>query len=503
MANIAAIDIGSNAIRLIIANVQNQDSYEPVINQREAIRLGKDVFATGVISAMTLEKCQSAFTNFKKTIETHNVQSYRAIATSALRDAKNQKDFVKHINATCGISVKVISGTEEARLVSLAISKKVDLKESIALLVDIGGGSVELTITSDGNIISTESLNMGTVRFLQLLENKKKGLNIFDRIVKSYSKHFRRRLKKHLGKKKINFMVATGGTVENLGSVGKQFYEEKNENALNAKTLTRILNDMQGMSVEDRMGKYNLKADRADVIIPALILLTQIAKQAQIEDVLIPCVGLKEGILFDIISNGVTVKSLHSKRAELVSFAIELGKKFDFDEAHSDSVSKIALQIFDRTQKLHDLPKDYRVLLELAALLHDVGSHINIDSHHKHSQYIIRSCNFIGLNESQKNIVSCIARYHRKSVPKMEHVEFAALAPSDRKAVKAMASILRIAEVLSSEDDINTSDIKFYSKPGKIFLKISPRPDLILQKVNLKAQVKPFEEIFKVNLLIR
>ncbi len=503
MTNIAAIDIGSNAIRLVIASISKDNTYQIIHSKRESIRLGKEVFSSGKISQQNLQKCAVVFADFKNILESFSVKLYRAVATSALRDASNKKDFIKEISKSSGIKIEIISGLEEARLTTLAVTNKVNLKNKLALLVDIGGGSTEISIALNGEIISSDSMNMGTVRFLQILEDKKRASDIFNRLVKSYASALKRRIKKDIGKKEFNILVATGGTVSHLGVVGKTHFGEEQTDKITVKTLKKIQEVLQLLSIEDRVLKYNLKPDRADVILPAITMLCQISKQIKSEELFIPETGLKEGVLLDLISSQKEISDTKLARDKLLSFSLKLGEKYAFDEEHAKSVSALALQIFDRTQKLHELDKESRVLLEMASLLHDIGDFINIDGHHKHSYYIISSANFLGLSHVNKMIVACITKYHRKSVPKMEHIEYSSLPLDARKKVRILSAILRVAEILGSFETDTPLEIKFYIRPPKVLLKIFPKTDLLFKKYLLRSQVVPLEKALNIKLMIR
>src|SRR6185369_6912557 len=215
MPTIAAIDVGSNAIRLAIANVNADSSYQIVYNVREPVRLGQDVFTKGTISAHTIDKMVETFTNFKKKLEEHSVTRVKAVGTSAVREATNRDVVLKAVNKAAGIELVVIGGEEEAWLIHLAVKTTVNLKNKVALLVDIGGGSVEVVLADDSNVLCTESYSMGSVRLLKILDEKA-GEERFNQLVTEYVDATQRRLEQEIKNQKIDICVGTGGSIESI-----------------------------------------------------------------------------------------------------------------------------------------------------------------------------------------------------------------------------------------------------------------------------------------------
>ncbi len=300
MQTIAAIDVGSNAIRLLIAKVDEKGQPLAMESRRAAVRLGKDAFLNGVISEASMQATVDAFTEFQKEIHERGVCQFRAVSTSATREASNQKVLAERIRQATGIRVEVISGKEEARLIHLAVSKVVDLQRTTALLIDIGAGSVEATLSVNGNIISTESYKIGALRLLSLLgQPGNHGLSDEERVLDLIQIPLRR-IREILHNQPTTLLVGTGGNMEALGEMAYKFLHCRNNRMISRKDLGILIKRMGSLSYEERIHQFDLSPDRADVILPAAIVLKAMAEETGLPEITIPRTSLKEGLLWDL-----------------------------------------------------------------------------------------------------------------------------------------------------------------------------------------------------------
>jgi exopolyphosphatase / guanosine-5'-triphosphate,3'-diphosphate pyrophosphatase len=503
MPLLAAIDVGSNALRLIIGSVDAAKNFTPVDNLREPVRLGADVFSNGgLISDSTIDQAAAAFKRFKEAMDQRGVVFSRAVGTSALRDAVNRDKFLDRIEQQSGIQLEVISAEEEARLLHLAVSKKINLKNRTAMLIDIGGGSTEVTLVVDGAIFSTESYKLGAVRLLHVLDERKAGARRFVQLVQEYVQATRQRLKREIGSKKIDLFVATGGNVETLGSLRKELLRGEKDTSIDVDELDSLVRKLQALSYEERIQQLRLRPDRADVIVPASIILQHIVQVAGVEEVLLPKVGLKDGLLWDLLLDQDD-EGHRAHRDEAVASALQVGRKFMFDEQHATAVAKFAVQLFDQTRALHNLGLDQRPLLEVAALLHDIGTFVSPNDHHKHSHYLILASPLIGLNQAQKAIVANVARYHRKSLPKPQHDTYRVLSSKERILVSKLAAILRIADAMDTEHASRVKSFSAEYKKPNLQFSLRGEGDLLLEKWAMIKKGEMFEEVFGVRVGIQ
>lgn len=297
---LAAIDIGSNAIRMVIA----ESSIQGILMLRKyrvPIRLGADVFEKGKISGKNLRAAARAFAKFQKISKKAQVTELRAVGTSALREAQNGKAFVELIRRKSGIQIEIIDGVEEARLIHLAVSKELHLDHHSVLLIDIGGGSVELTFTENGMMSSTQSFPFGTVRTLNHLKQKKLVESQLNLVIGEFITPLAHYVHSHLTEKKPELGIGTGGNVEALGRLKSRLLKKGSRSLLSLSELEQIIDKLKVLTVKDRIEKLKLKPDRADVILPAALVVQAAMKQAGLNRLLIPYVGLKDGILWSLL----------------------------------------------------------------------------------------------------------------------------------------------------------------------------------------------------------
>lgn len=332
MLNVAAIDVGSNAMRMVVGVVDESWRVSTLESVRLPIRLGQDVFSKGFLEEKTIQQTEDAFLRFKHVARSFDVQRLRAVATSAVREARNRDLLLDRVLRSSGIEIEVISGEEEARLIHLAVIRELNLKDkrsTIALhapggvpadkrstiashapgggpvdkptlLVDIGGGSVEVTIFTGRNIISTDSYGMGTVRLLERLDPDHTSSRHFGKLVRQYADAVRDRIERDLGDQKIQLCAGTGGNVEEIGRLRQKLFKAESGRCIALEELEILIERLDRMSYEERMRKFKLRADRADVILPAAVVLHMIAREAGVKHIAIPNVGLKDGLLLDI-----------------------------------------------------------------------------------------------------------------------------------------------------------------------------------------------------------
>lgn len=501
MPTLAAIDVGSNAIRLLIGKVNGDRSIEIVENIREPVRLGQDVFTSGIITEETIEKAAEAFGHFKAIAERHDARWKKAVATSATREALNRELFLDRIERAGGVTVDVISGEEEARLIHLAVSSKFNLKNKRVMLIDIGGGSVEITLVADDQILSTESYRMGTVRLLQLLEEKQRGEKQFTQLVREYVDAAQKRVRKELGDEKIELCIGTGGNVEALGELRRDLLKKDRSNIITLDELELLLRRLQSLTYEERVRQLQLRPDRADVIVPAAIVLQKVVRLAGVEELHIPAVGLKDGLLLDMIQELYGEKT-SSPREQVMAAALQIGRKYMFDERHGLTVARYATQLFDETRSLHNLPIEYRTLLEVAALLHDIGTFVSMTDHHKHTFYLLMATPIIGLSKQQNLLVANIARYHRKSVPKVSHEAYAALSTKERVVVSKLAALLRLADAMDNEHESRVKNFEVEVKKPRFIMRLKGEGDLLLEKWALMKKASMFEQVFNLKFSV-
>lgn len=499
MLKISAIDVGSNAMRMAVGEVDEKWRVNVIENIRLPVRLGGDVFGNGFLAKKTIQQAEEAFLRFKHLAETHNVHRLRAVATSAAREASNGALLIDRIRRTSGIELEIVSGEEEARLIHQAVVHALKLKDKRTLLIDIGGGSVEVTISNGRSIISTESYNMGTVRLLEKLDDGRKPKHTFGKLVREYAEAARYRIERDLGDGKIQVCAGTGGNVEEIGRLRQKLFKGESDRLVTLPELEKLIERLTDMSYAERMRKLNLRPDRADVILPASIVLHLVAKEAGVKQIAIPNVGLKDGILLDLAED-LSKGARPSRREQVWESALHLGRKFRFDERHARLTARLAARLFQQTKPLHDLENDSLLLLEMGSLLHDIGHFINTVDHDKHAFYLLNATRLIGLSQRDQNIAANLVRYHRKRTPTTEDENFKALSQKDRLIVLKLCALLRLADSMDVSHTAHVEDVILRETKSGWRMKIVGKDELLLENWSIAKRKSLFEEVFGVSL---
>lgn len=501
MQKIAAIDVGSNALRLVVADLDDRWHVQPVENIRMPVRLGEDAFSNNFFREQTIQQAVEAFTQFSRIINDFGVSKVRAVATSAVRETLNSNVLVDRIFLASGIELEVISGEEEARLVYLAAADAVDLSGKRAMLVDIGGGSVEITLTKDGNILSASSHNLGTVRMLQRFhaEGLASQPQQFGLLLREYTDAGRRRIEQAMGNAKVDIMVGTGGNVEEIGELRRKVFKRDSNRSVTVEELNDLVTLLERMSVKQRINRLGLRPDRADVILPAAVVLKMVSEIAGVSEILIPNVGLKNGLLLDLAHNMAEEKHLPDHNQAWGS-AVRLGQKYQFNLEHALFVSRLATGLFDQTQDLHQLNGEERLVLEIGALLHDIGHFINTVDHDQHGYYLLRANHIIGLSERQQEMVACLVQFHRKGVPYHDNTNTSILSQKDRLVVTKLCAFLRLADALDASHTQRVTNATLIRDRSGWVLNLEGSDDLTLEKWSVLKRRALFQEIFGVTL---
>jgi exopolyphosphatase/guanosine-5'-triphosphate,3'-diphosphate pyrophosphatase len=398
--------------------------------------------------------------------------------------------------------VEVISGEEEARLIHLAVSKAIDLQKYVALLVDIGGGSMETTLSVNGNIIFAESYKIGAVRLLSQLKTPDRPDVSFKDLVREFIQSPLRRLQKILQDQPVNLLISTGGNVETLGELAHKLFLHKNNSTLSLKDLELLIERLENTSYEDRIHQLGLRPDRADVILPAAILLKAVADETHQPEISIPHVSLKEGVLWDLAEQ-ITPGTRLSRHDQVWVSIQRLGSKYGMDEGHARHVAELAGSIFDQTRMLHALGPEQRLMLEAAAYLHDIGHFISTIDHDKHGYYILTANPMIGLTDEQQSMVASMVRYHRRQQPSLEDPSFRLLQQKDRLVVMKLLSILRIADGLDTNRSGRVREIGLTNERSAWEMDLKGEGDLLLEKWTADKRKSLFCELFGVTLEIK
>jgi len=504
--HIAAIDAGSNAVRLSVARAYSALDIEPLHHERYSLRLGEGVFVRHRFSDDTFKKGVKAFRHFREIMDEYGVTRYRAVGTSASREARNRDAFIHTIKQKTGMRLEVISAGEESRLGREAVLAAVGPEAPPRCIVDLGGGSLEVSVLRDHAVELGAQLPVGTVRLMTTL-----GL---PGVIRPAQGEQVRRYVRALLESKLpsrpnlgdSVAVALGGNAETLANVAPG-PRQHGLPTLEVSLLRERLPDILDRDVRERMKSYAVRRDRADVMGIAAITFVTLGRYLNIRCFAIPGVGIREGLLQDIARESFSRKEPHrydSAARQLLVGARSFARRLEYDQPHAEHVRELSILLFDQLQPVHHLPAQSRVLLEAGALLHDVGHMVSYRGHHKHGEYLVMNADIPGLEGRDRAIVASLVRYHnRKSEPAGHHVAYSSLANNDKRIVRRLASIVRMAEALDHSHRQRVTNLHASFQRGAVALQVTASGDVAEDLRDAARGAELFEKEFHVQLYFR
>ncbi len=494
---IAGVDVGATSVRMAVAQVGPAGELELLEELVHPVALGLDTFRLGQVTAKTTRALCQVLANFQRKLGEYGAIDCRAVATSAVRDAANQDVLIDRIRHETGLTLEVLDPVEETRFTYQYLLPRLD-PELLApakhtLIVDLGGGSTEYMVLRGGNLVFVGSRRLGTSRLFHgmggadcgdshlLLESVIRNVvgSTLD-LCRAYSlsecviinAQLRRALSKRPGVREV-----AGGLF------------------VPVETLHACLAEAQKLSAEELCARFEVGRGEAELLLPALLVVESFLENVRAERVLLSEVDLLGGILHDMALRRTGQDPERAFHKQVVGSALGVAKKFQFDREHSLQVAKLALQIFDQIAGFLDLSGHDRLLLEVAAILHDIGMYISEQAHHKHSAYLVRWAEIVGLPLEQRILASHIARYHRKSHPRPQHIEFFALPAVDRLRVIKLAAILRVGDALDRSHRQPVSRLRLELGEDELVIHARANEELAVENVALREKGRLFEEV--------
>jgi exopolyphosphatase / guanosine-5'-triphosphate,3'-diphosphate pyrophosphatase len=443
---ISAIDIGSNSIRQTIADVSPSGVIRVIDEMKAAPRLGAGLYETGSLSEIAIQNALITLSRMETLGAQLGVKRTEVVATSAVRDADNGEEFLQRVRAETGLRVRILRGEDEARLSFRSALAHFDLGTGRAVVMDIGGGSLELALAEDGLVERLVSLPLGAIHMSERYlahDTKKKGMR---RLRKEVRFELRRSLAaRHWHTPRI---FCSGGTFTSLASmylarIGMEKAKTVHGTVIPRVELEHIVDMLQSMSIAERQTVPGLNAARSDIITGGLAVAAEVAARLEAKELVVSAYGIREGILLETAHIAPAPADAGEARNRSV---LQLAERSRYEEAHSRHVQKLALQLFDSIgQRIGCAPEDRRLLAD-AALLHDIGYHISYDKHNKHSYHLIEHAELLGMTPADQLVVANVARYHRGAEPKKKHRNYGGLDRPLRQTVKRLSAILRVAD---------------------------------------------------------
>lgn len=500
---VAAIDIGSNALRMVIAEVLPDGQTEVLERFQRAVRLGQDTFRRGRLSGQTMQAAIAILRDFRERLDFYKVERVRAVATSAVREASNADSFLNRVFMATGLNLEVIATSEESRLtvsaVREALGDALGVNRGHALIAEAGGGSTLLTFLEKGEISLSQSLRLGSVRLQETLATTEEPPERSAELLRQHIANVIATVQSSLPLGRIGSFVAVGGDARFAGrQVGKPTSVPEVD-LVTRSALDKLVRRCAKHSAEELSKKYSLPFSEAETLVPALLVYRQLLHETRAKRMIVSHVSLRDGLLLEL-AHHVRGEEDTALVGSVIHSALSIAEKYRVDLDHARNVAEVAVRLFDELQPEHGLGTRHRLLLRVAGLLHEIGSFVSNAAHHKHSYYLIANSEIFGLNRDDTEIVAHVARYHRRSAPKPSHLEYIALPRESRLVVNKLAAILRVADALARTRGRKLPALRWERRGDEFVICAPGGGELILERRSLAAKGDMFEDIFGMTL---
>src|SRR3954451_3803809 len=490
---LAAIDVGSNKIRLTVAEVQEDDTYRILDEEREMVRLGENLDRTGRLSDASIARSLAAIGKMKAIADGFKITELRAIATSAVREASNGRAFIRDVARQHKVNIEVISGEEEAQLAFRTASRHFDFQGRPTAVVDIGGGSVEVILSAGTAVDHVYSLPLGAVRVTERLVHSdplkpkhwKEMKDEIDRGIRSIVRQPAHR---------AELMIGSGGTFTSLAHMSK-FQREGRHGSVQGYVLTpaeiiHLLRRLRETPLEARREIPGLSADRADIIIAGAAVISRLVRGLDTQQIMVNERGIRDGLLLQMIAE-LRARRPESQRGTRIEWARHFARKAHSNEPHCAHVAGLALQIFDGVKGRFDLPVASREVLQAAAILHDIGYLISHSKNHQHGYHLIMPAALPGFTPHEVELIPNVVRYARRAFPRERHENLAYLAGADRRLIARLSGILRIADGLDRTHSQTVTGLKVRALRGRLRMSLEAKsfPEIEIEDAARKTDL--------------
>jgi exopolyphosphatase/guanosine-5'-triphosphate,3'-diphosphate pyrophosphatase len=504
---VAVIDIGATSIRMAIGEIDEAGHVRTLETLSQAVSLGKDTFSEGAIRKSTMEECVRVLRAYHQVVSQYRIKipdNVRVVATSAVREARNRLAFIDRVYIATGWDVDPIDEAEVNRVTYLGIEPYLRNEASLAhartMVVEVGGGSTELLLVANGNVVSAHTFRIGSLRLRQALEGYHAPAVKIQGVMASQIQRMVDEVREQVLGTGTLEMIALGGDMRFAAAQLVADWRPEELTRVPVAALEDFTSRLIAMSDDRIVHRYHLSFPEAETVGPALLTYVMFARAFDLPHVLLTNTNLRDGLLHEMAA---TQPWTHEFRQQIVRSAMNLGAKYDYDEAHASHVARLVSRLFEQLQSEHKLDSRHEVLLHVAALLHEVGAYVSNRSMHKHSMYLIRSSEIFGIGKRNLLLVALTARYHRRASPQPMHEGYAMLTRDERVAISKMAAMLRVAVALDESRSQRIRDFTCGVEGSRLVISIPQADDLSLEQLALQQNGSLFEEVFGLRVLLR
>lgn len=503
----AVIDIGTASVRMAIGELSEANGVRPITTLSQAVNLGRDTFLKGVIDRGTIEECVRVLKSYRRILNEYGVErtdQIRVVGTSAVREAQNRLTFLDRIYTATGFQVEPLDESEVSRITYLGIQPllRADpvLTNARVAIAEVGGGSTELLLVQNADVLFSHSYRLGSLRMRAQLDSFHASQASSRTILESQIKRVTEQILQQLPQELPEYLITIGGDMRFAAKELIPDWQPDQLARLPLAKLEKLADTVLSLNEDKLVHKYHVTFPDAGTLGAALMSYVHLARVFELKELIVSQVNLRDGLLQDLAHRGGWNEDFSN---QVMRSAVELGRKFDFDEPHARHVAKLCQILFQGLRDEHQLDPKYELLLCCAAMLHEIGMYISASGYHKHSMYLIQNSELFGLSRKDEMLVALTARYHRRASPKPTHYGFTTLERDLRIAVVKMAALLRVADALDASHGQRLHELRFSREGGRLVISVPQVDDLSLEQLTLKQSGPLFEETYGMPVLLR
>ena len=503
---VAVIDIGASSLRMQIAEIRHDHSVVALESFEQAVSLGKDSFTKGRIEKSTIEDCVHVLMIYRAKLDEYGItdsRQIRVIATSGVKEASNRLAFQDRIFIATGFEIEPFDEAELHRVTFLGVSpfikKHPDVFDELTMVCEVGGGTTEFILMERDQVVFAQTCRLGSLRLRKTLEAFDAPVAQSRHLMETRIRQSVQQLLENSQQAQPRNLLAMGG---DMRFAAHELAGEKNIQGLleiQLDDLVRFTNEIMEQSTDHLATRYHLSLPEADSLGPALLTNCMIAQELGVQHLYVANVNLRDGLVKEMAQGRKWSPDIQN---QIVHSAMQVGRKYHFDESHCVHVSQLASSLFDQTKELHQLDDRYQGILQIAALLHETGKYISEQGYHKHSFYLIRHSEFFGIGSKDVQLVGLVARYHRRASPQPNHDGYSSLNREHRIAVAKLAAILRVAKALEASRTQRIGEIQCEVVPKSVKIILPRLADITLERLEVTRTSDLFEDIFGAKIVI-
>ncbi len=497
---VAAIDVGSNFLRMMIAEITAEGKILPLEDVWKPTQIGRDTFASGQIEIQSIQELCATLKGFKQLMKDYGVKHYHAVGTSGMREAQNREYVLDQVLVRTGLKVEIINNAEERFYEYKALRDNLpaipQMRQEGILIVSIGMGGVEISTYTEGKLQICEYVKVGSLRLREILADLERLTLDFPMVIEEFVESKIYLLDSLNNQLHIKNVIGLGGELSLILKLCQINNFTQEEQFLHRDVLEKIYGMLHGMTTEQIISTYQLHRNEAEIIVPSAVIFRRFLRATDAQGIYVPRVSLRHGLLANMVDEWFDTQRKYDFINDIISSVRNISRKFRIDEAHANQVERISLSIFDQIKRMHKLGEREKLYLQLAAILHDTGKFINMNEHDMLACHIIRYQEILGFSDRELDLIANIARYHSEENPHRWHENYRCMDYDDQIIVSKLSAILKLADALDISHKSQVEKLEISICGQDLCFNIWARGDILLESWDFDNQAAFFEEVY-------